>query len=300
MKKRLIKTVLAVSAILLTYMIINNMFFPASISYDEKDYEEMISMKDNTIYVNYAMVNLFLEEINGFIDYGDSLSKIYNDIIDKYYKDQNIKLYDEKNYKVLEVKYKKDEAKEIFANIIDTNLIVKDVKVKVLLNKNWELKNINLATINKKLNREEALRNEIVKLAQKQVGVHGSRYWGWYGFKRRMEWCCVFVSWLGYETSTLNTYIPKFTAVSQGIRFYKEKNQFKLASNYTPKPGDIVFFDFPSDYLVDHVGIVEKVENGTVYTIEGNANSNYVKRKEYPIGHPYLYAYGVPDYGKVK
>ncbi len=296
MKKKLFRLVIALTSILLTYLIVDSMFFPTSVSYNEKDYEQMISMKGNTIYVNYAMANLFLEEINGFIDYGDSLSKIYNDIIDKYYKDQNIKLYDENEYKVLEIKYKREEARELFKDVFE---IEKDVKVKILLNKNWNLKNISIAKINKKLNREETLRNEIVKLAQKQVGVHGSRYWGWMGFKRRMEWCCVFVSWLGNETSLLNTHIPKFTAVSQGINYFKSKNQFKYASKYTPKPGDIVFFDFPSDYLVDHVGIVEKVENGIVYTIEGNANSDYVKRKEYPIGHPYLYAYGVPDYEKV-
>ena len=298
MKKKLFKGFIALASIVLTYFIIDNMFFPTSISYSEQDYNEMVSLKDNTIYVNYSMVNLFLEEINGFIDYGDSLSKIYNGIIDKFYKDQNIKYYDEGNYKILEVKYKREEAKELFANIVDVSQIEKDVKVKILLNKNWTLKNISIAKINKKLNREETVRNEIVKLAQKQVGVYGSRYWKWWGAKGRMEWCCVFVSWLANENSLLNTHIPRFAAVSQGINYFKSKNQLKYASKYTPKPGDIVFFDFPSDYLVDHVGIVEKVENGIVYTIEGNANSDYVKRKEYPIGHPYLYAYGVPDYDK--
>ena len=297
MKRKLIKGVLTLVAILVSYLIIDNMFFPTSISYNEKDYNEMISLKGNTVYVNYSMLNLFLEEINNYIDYGDNLSTIYNDIIDKYYNDKNIKMYDENNYKVLEVKYKKEQAHEMFEGILD---IDKDVKVKVLFNKNWDLKNINLAKVNKKINREEAIRSEIVKLAQKQVGVYGSRYWKWWGAKGRMEWCCVFVSWLASETGTLNSYIPRFAAVSRGISYYKEKGQFKYASNYTPKPGDVVFFDFPSDYLVDHVGIVEKVENGTVYTIEGNANSDYVKRKEYAINSPYLYAYGVPDYNNVR
>ena len=49
--------------------------------------------------------------------------------------------------------------------------------------------------------------------------------------------------------------------------------------NYEPRPGDLIFFDWddpggfsgPQDGLCDHVGIVEKVENGVVYTVEGNS-----------------------------
>ena len=115
-----------------------------------------------------------------------------------------------------------------------------------------------------------------------------------------MEWCCAFVSWVAYESNIMDVYIPRFAGVSAGIRFFKSKNQLKYASKYTPKPGDVVFFDFPTETVVDHVGIVEKVENGTIYTIEGNANSDYVRRREYPIDSPYLYAYGVPDYKNVR
>ena len=42
-----------------------------------------------------------------------------------------------------------------------------------------------------------------------------------------------------------------------------------------PAPGMIIFFDWDDengqDGLSDHTGIVEKVENGRVYTIEGNS-----------------------------
>lgn len=297
MKKRFIKRTIALLSVLALYLIIDNMFFPTSISYNEMNQSEMISFKKNTIVIDYSMINLFLEEMNGFIDYGDNLSDIYNDIVDKYNKKNYARLYDEGKYKVLEIKYPKKEAKELFSNYME---VTGDVKVKVMFNKNWNLKNISLAKLDKKLNTEEVMRNQIVKLAQKQVGVYGKRYWSWWGAKGRMEWCCVFVSWLANETGTINKQLPKFAAVSQGIAFFKAKNAFKYAKNYTPKPGDIVFFDFPSDYLVDHVGIVEKVENGTVYTIEGNAGTDYVKRKEYPIGHSYLYAYGVPDYKNAK
>ncbi len=45
----------------------------------------------------------------------------------------------------------------------------------------------------------------------------------------------------------------------------------------------------------DHVGIVEKVVNGTVYTVEGNGG-DAVKENTYLTGDKYIYGYGVPKY----
>lgn len=40
------------------------------------------------------------------------------------------------------------------------------------------------------------------------------------------------------------------------------------------KVGDIIFFDWENDGETDHTGIVEKTENNTVYTIEGNSSGD--------------------------
>lgn len=45
----------------------------------------------------------------------------------------------------------------------------------------------------------------------------------------------------------------------------------------------------------DHVGIVEKVENGRVYTVEGNSGDS-VRQNSYPIGYYEIYGYGTPAY----
>lgn len=42
-------------------------------------------------------------------------------------------------------------------------------------------------------------------------------------------------------------------------------------------------------------GIVEKVENGKVYTIEGNSNDRCCQR-EYDINSPDILGYGIPMY----
>lgn len=63
------------------------------------------------------------------------------------------------------------------------------------------------------------------------------------------------------------------------------------------KLGDIIFFDWADshDGVSDHVGIVEKVENGRVYTIEGNSNDSCMQR-DYPINSSEIQGYGTPMY----
>ena len=48
---------------------------------------------------------------------------------------------------------------------------------------------------------------------------------------------------------------------------------------YVPKAGDIIFFDWEVDGKVNHVGIVEKVENGKIYTVEGNSTDDTCRQK---------------------
>lgn len=66
-----------------------------------------------------------------------------------------------------------------------------------------------------------------------------------------------------------------------------------------PRVGDIIFFDWNGatgqNGLADHVGIVEKVEDGMVYTIEGNAG-NACRQKNYQLGDNEILGYGVPCY----
>ena len=70
-----------------------------------------------------------------------------------------------------------------------------------------------------------------------------------------------------------------------------------------PVPDMIIFFDWdspdgesgPQDGLSDHTGIVQKVENGIVYTVEGNSGDS-CRQNQYPIGHYEVLGYGVPQY----
>lgn len=55
---------------------------------------------------------------------------------------------------------------------------------------------------------------------------------------------------------------------------------------------NIIFFDWEVNGRPDHVGIVEKAENGRVYTIEGNSNDE-VRAKSYSLAYKCIFGYGM-------
>ena len=136
---------------------------------------------------------------------------------------------------------------------------------------------------------------DLVAVAQSQVGnVGGAPYWSWYGFSSRVEWCAIFVSWCAGQCGLLDSGpIPRFSGVGTGVNWFQSRGQW-LPGSATPEPGMLVFFKwYSSDALIaDHVGIVERVENGRVYTIEGNSN-DMVRRNSYPVGYGEILGYGV-------
>ena len=137
---------------------------------------------------------------------------------------------------------------------------------------------------------------EIVSVALSQVGnVGGQPYWSWYGFDGRVEWCACFVSWCANECGYIDTgVIPKFAGCVLGSQWFMDRGQWQDGS-FTPEAGHIIFFDWENDGETDHVGIVEKCENGTVYTVEGNSGDT-CRQNSYAIGSSVIYGYGIPAY----
>ena len=143
----------------------------------------------------------------------------------------------------------------------------------------------------------------IVTVALSQVGnVGGQPYWSWYGFDSRVEWCACFVSWCANECGYIDSgVIPKFAGCVNGVQWFKDRGQWQDGS-FKPSAGQIIFFDWdnkgssgPQDGQSDHVGIVEKCENGIVYIIEGNSGDS-CRQNQYPVGHYEILGYGVPAY----
>ena len=144
----------------------------------------------------------------------------------------------------------------------------------------------------------------IVAVALSQVGnIGGQPYWSWYGFEGRVEWCACFVSWCANECGYIeNGIIPKFAGCVNGVQWFKDRGQW-ADNSIEPTPGMIIFFDWdspngssgPQDGQSDHVGIVEKCENGIVYTVEGNSGDS-CRQRQYPVGYYEILGYGIPSY----
>lgn len=142
----------------------------------------------------------------------------------------------------------------------------------------------------------------IVTVALSQIGnVGGQPYWSWYGFESRVEWCACFVSWCANECGYIDAgVIPKFASCTNGVNWFRERGQW-TGNDIQPTPGMIIFFDWDKeetngpDGLSDHVGIVERVENGRVYTIEGNSGDS-CRERSYPLGYYQILGYGIPAY----
>ena len=135
----------------------------------------------------------------------------------------------------------------------------------------------------------------IVQVALTQEGNGGDIYWSWYGFSSREEWCACFVSWCADQCGYIEAgVIPKFSLCSAGMEWFESRGQF-MDGSYVPATGDLVFFDWENDGSVDHVGIVESVVDGNIYTVEGNSGDK-VARRSYPIGYGQIVGYGVPAY----
>lgn len=136
----------------------------------------------------------------------------------------------------------------------------------------------------------------IVEIALTQVGnVGGEPYWSWWGLSERAEWCAMFVSWCAAQAGLLDSgAIPKFENCNWGANWFKD-NAGWADGSAEPSSGDIIFFDWEPDGYPDHVGIVEKCENGLVYTIEGNVNDDCAQGRYY-VGDTCIFGYGLPAY----
>ena len=114
---------------------------------------------------------------------------------------------------------------------------------------------------------------QIVTIAQNEIGASdGQKYWSWYGFGSYQEWCACFVSWCGEQAGLIDSgAMPRFSLCSDGMSWFQSQGKWQAAGN-TPTAGSLIFFDWGGDGVSDHVAIVEKCENGIIYTIEGNTS----------------------------
>ena len=168
--------------------------------------------------------------------------------------------------------------------------------------------------------------DEMITLAQSQVGYAesplGSNHnkyaqyfdnndgaWQWFnGKKQNVAWCALWICWL--FVMVLMKYLGSADKVRQWLKFPAPKNNCAAGCPYLwqylvnrgwkvdktkGQKGDIIFFNAKCS----HVGIIEKVENGKYYTIEGN-KGNKVARGTYAYNSSTIYGLCRPNYSDIE
>lgn len=123
-----------------------------------------------------------------------------------------------------------------------------------------------------------------------------TRYGAWYGIPYG-DWCAMFVSFCLHYAGITDKEYPYDCATTTWVRSLEERELFSPAAEYSPMPGDLVFFDWEQDGLTDHVGLVYGVDEKDNYllTIEGN-HSRTVGTFEYLLNDPRIMGYGILKY----
>lgn len=152
-----------------------------------------------------------------------------------------------------------------------------------------------------------------------------TKYGVWYDIPNG-AWCDMFVSWCANEAEISPDVFPRSAGCTTHIRLFNKCAPYYLSAarggSYIPKQGDLIFFynclKTPDGSVSTHVGIVLWVENGYVFTIEGNTCSvrddypyydsvypniqgdldptDYVAVKRYSLQDARIHGYAAPNY----
>lgn len=132
------------------------------------------------------------------------------------------------------------------------------------------------------------------------------------GYKQGAEWCDMFVDWCmvqayGIENALALSYQPTNNKKNYGAGCKYSRDYFKANGRLfnDPHPGDQIFFYSTDKTKIAHTGLVYKVDNTKVYTVEGNtsgastvvANGGGVCKKSYNLTYGRIAGYGRPDWG---
>jgi len=95
-----------------------------------------------------------------------------------------------------------------------------------------------------------------------------TKYGAWYGLNGPdAPWCDMFVSWCADQAGEAEA-VGKYASVWYHQQRFKQLGRWHPRGSYTPQAGDLIFFG-----AGDHIGFVERVSGGRVYTIEGNTSA---------------------------
>jgi len=136
-------------------------------------------------------------------------------------------------------------------------------------------------------------------------------------------WCDMFLSWCADQVGMSTEAFPRSASCTRHCKMFTDAGRYQDSAarggSYTPQQGDLVLFQNPETGGLYHIGLVLYVEDGKVFSIEGNALTNrwdypaseftearreaeskdpedYVTCNFYSLTDPRIHGYAVPDY----
>jgi hypothetical protein len=170
--------------------------------------------------------------------------------------------------------------------------------------------------------------NKVINVAAKEVGYLEKKTNAWLGSKTKnagsnnytkygkwfgmngVYWCAICISWIFNKafgkTKAKELLCGGFSASCETLRQQFIKAKKYVDGKKTPKKGYVIFFSGTRHSGANHIGIVTKVVEVKVHTIEGNTsggssvvdNGGGVVYKSYNVGYDKILGYGIPAYDK--
>ena len=84
-------------------------------------------------------------------------------------------------------------------------------------------------------------KGQLVTIAKSQLGNEGGqKFWSWYGFDSREEWCACFVSWCADQAGLIQKeVVPKFSVCTDGVALFQAKRKWQGGGS-VPTPGEVL------------------------------------------------------------
>lgn len=114
----------------------------------------------------------------------------------------------------------------------------------------------------------------ILDIARAELGTVEARdgankYGRWYGMDR-VAWCMQYVTWVFDQAGARHLIHPKTAYTPTAAQWHKDRGRF----DRNPRVGSLVFYNWPDSVnRIQHVGIVEAIEHGSILALEGNTST---------------------------
>lgn len=111
---------------------------------------------------------------------------------------------------------------------------------------------------------------KIIDTASKYVGKSGEEFWRAYGLSSRVAWCAIF-QWFVFREAGASALFYNGNKTAYVPALWSAAKAAGKTSD-TPRPGDLVCYDWNANKAPDHVGLVVSAAPTSIHTIEGNVD----------------------------